>query len=160
MCPAAAGLRGELSGQCPQVSRSGARPGVERAEGNDGSPAATSPAESGRPRFLTMGGDGLIPGPIEARERELLGRLGLDERATAEDVGRTRDQLQAFLATAPKPLRSWARTQASAADEAVAILSGPTAWRGPGALLVPHARSAAQPDGPATPPVRRARPAA
>ena len=107
-----------------------------------------------------MGGGGLIPGPIEARERELLGRLGLDERATAEDVGRTRDQLQAFLATAPKPLRSWARTQASAADEAFAILSDPTAWRGPGALPVPHARSAAQPDGPATPPVRRATPAA
>ena len=107
-----------------------------------------------------MGGGGLIPGPREARERELLGRLGLDERATAEDVGRTRDQLQAFLATAPKPLRSWARTQASAADEAFALLSDPTAWRGPGALLVPHARSAAQPDGPATPPVRRATPAA
>jgi tetratricopeptide (TPR) repeat protein len=107
-----------------------------------------------------MGGGGLIPGPIEARERELLGRLGLDERATAEDVGRTRDQLQTFLATAPRPLRSWARTQASAADEAFALLSDPTAWRGPGALPVPHARSAAQPDGPATPPVRRATSAA
>ena len=106
-----------------------------------------------------MGG-GVIPGPAEARERDLLGRLGLDERATTEDVARTRDQLQAFLATAPKSLRGWARTQASAADEAFALLSDPTAWRDPGALPAPRARSAAQPDGPATPPVRRALPAA
>ncbi|HSO29062.1 MAG TPA: tetratricopeptide repeat protein [Candidatus Sulfomarinibacteraceae bacterium] len=98
----------------------------------------------------------MIPGPDEARERDLLARLGLDERATTEDVARTRDQLQAFLATAPKSLRGWARTQASAADEAFTLLSDPTAWRGTGALPAPHARSAAQPDGPATPPVRRA----
>jgi hypothetical protein len=107
-----------------------------------------------------VGAGGVIPGPTDARERDLLARLGLDERATAEDVARTRDQLQAFLATAPKSLRGWARTQASAADEAFTLLSDPIAWRGTGALPVSHARSAAQPDGPATPPVRRALPAA
>ena len=99
---------------------------------------------------------GITPGPAEAQERELLGRLGLDERATAEDVMQTHDDLQVFLAAAPRSLRGWARGQASAADEAFALLSDPTAWRGTGALPVPSARSAAQPGGPATPPVRRA----
>ncbi len=105
-------------------------------------------------------GGSVLPGPNDARERELLGRLGLDERATTEDVARTRDELQSFLATAPRAIRGWARSQATAADEAFALLSDPTAWRGPGALPAPRARSAAQPDGPATPPVRRAIPAA
>jgi len=107
-----------------------------------------------------MGAGGPIPGPNDARERDLLGRLGLDERATTEDVARTRDELQSFLATAPKSIRTWARAQATAADEAFALLSDPTAWRGPGALPEPPARSAAQLGGPATPPARRATQAA
>jgi cytochrome c-type biogenesis protein CcmH/NrfG len=105
-----------------------------------------------------MSAGGVIPGAFDAREHDLLERLGLDERATAEDVARTRDELQAFLAAAPKSIRGWARRQASAADEAFVLLSDPTAWPGPGALPEPGARSASQPGGPATPPVRRATP--
>lgn len=107
-----------------------------------------------------MGRSGVLPGPIEVRERDLLGRLGLDERATTEDIARTRDELQSFLATAPRSIRGWARTQATAADEAFALLSDPTARHDAGALPTSRSRSAAQPDGPATPPVRRAIPAA
>ncbi|HEX5590218.1 MAG TPA: tetratricopeptide repeat protein [Candidatus Limnocylindrales bacterium] len=104
-------------------------------------------------------GAGVIPSKSEMRERELLERLGLDERASAEDVSKTRNELQAFLASAPRSLRGWARRQASAADEAYVLLSDPTAWRDAGALPAPRPRSASQPDGPATPPVRRATPA-
>jgi len=107
-----------------------------------------------------MAAGGVIPGLTNGRERELLERLGLDERATSEDVARTRDELQAFLAAAPKSIRGWARRQASDADEAYLLLSDPTAWRGTGALPGPRSRSVSQPDGPATPPVRRAIPAA
>jgi cytochrome c-type biogenesis protein CcmH/NrfG len=107
-----------------------------------------------------MSAGGMIPGAIDAREHDLLGRLGLDERATPEDVARTRDELQAFLAAAPKSIRGWARRQASAADEAYVLLSDPTARGDAGALLASPARSASPPDGPATPPVRRATPAA
>lgn len=107
-----------------------------------------------------MSAGGVIPGAFDAREHDLLERLGLDERATSEDVARTRDELQAFLAAAPKSIRGWARRQASAADEAFVLLSDPTALRGPGALPASRTRSVAQPDGPATPPVRRATPAA
>jgi hypothetical protein len=32
-------------------------------------------------------GRGFVPGPNETRERDLPGRLGLDDRATAADVG-------------------------------------------------------------------------
>jgi Tetratricopeptide repeat len=103
-----------------------------------------------------MGAGGVITGPSQAHEREILERLGLDERATSEDVARTRDELQAFLASAPKSIRGWARRQASAADEAFLLLSDPTAWRGAGALSASRSRSAFQPGGPATPPVRRA----
>jgi len=107
-----------------------------------------------------MSAGGMIPGAIDARERDLLERLGLDERATPEDVARTRDELQAFLAAAPKSIRGWARRQASAADEAYVLLSEPTASPDSGALPGPGTRSAFQPGGPATPPVRRATPAA
>src|SRR3990170_695837 len=110
MCPATDGRQRGPSGQCPQVSRSGAMPDGERAEGNDVRPAWTGAALAARPGFLTMGTGGIIPGPNDARERDLLGRLGLDERATTEDIARTRDELQSFLATAPKSLRGWART--------------------------------------------------
>ena len=107
-----------------------------------------------------MSAGGLIPGAIDAREHDLLERLGLDERATPEDVARTRNELQAFLAAAPKSIRGWARRQASAADEAYVLLSDPTARIDAGALPTSPARSASQPDGPATPPVRRATPTA
>ncbi|MEW5990439.1 MAG: tetratricopeptide repeat protein [Chloroflexota bacterium] len=106
-----------------------------------------------------MSAGGLLSGAIDPRERDLLERLGLDERATLEDVARTRDELQAFLASAPKSIRGWARRQASAADEAFVLLSDPTASPDPGALPASSGRSAFPPGGPATPPVRRATPA-
>ena len=105
-----------------------------------------------------MGAGGVIPGSTNPLEHDLLGRLGLDERATNEDIARARNELQAFLATAPKSIRGWARTQATATDEAFALLSDPTTWHGAGALPAPRPRSATQPGGPATPPVRRATP--
>jgi len=105
-----------------------------------------------------MSAGGLFAGAIDARERDLLERLGLDERATPEEIARTRDELQAFLAAAPKSIRGWARRQASAADEAYVLLSDPTALPGPGALPASSARSASPPGGPATPPARRATP--
>ena len=117
-------------------------------EGNDGVPAATSTAAAARPDSELMSAGGMIPGAIDAREHDLLERLGLDERATPEDVARTRDELQAFLAAAPKSIRGWARRQASAADEAYVLLSDPTARIDGGALPTSPARSASQPDGP------------
>jgi cytochrome c-type biogenesis protein CcmH/NrfG len=89
-------------------------------------------------------------------QRVLLTRLGLDERATVEDVADTHDELVAFLMTAPKSLRSWARTQAAAADEAFALLTDPDAPDVAGALSAAAAHPTVQPDGPATPPARRA----
>ena len=89
-------------------------------------------------------------------ERDLLARLGLDERATPEDVADAHDELVAFLTTAPRSLRSWARTQAAAADEAFASLTDPDAPDATGALPVAPADPTVQPGGPATPPARRA----
>ena len=89
-------------------------------------------------------------------QADLLVRLGLDGRATSEEIAETHDELVSFLTTAPRSLRSWARTQAAAADEAFAILTDPDASTVAGALSAPAARPTVQPDGPATPPARRA----
>ncbi len=62
----------------------------------------------------------------------------------------------AFLTTAPRSLRAWARVQAEAADEAFALLTDPDAPGIPGALSGSKGRATVQPDGPATPPARRA----
>jgi cytochrome c-type biogenesis protein CcmH/NrfG len=92
----------------------------------------------------------------DSEQQALLARLGLDDRATPEDVEITHDELVAFLTTAPRSLRAWARTQAEAADEAFALLTDPDAPGIPRALSGSTGRPTVQPDGPATPPARRA----
>jgi len=86
--------------------------------------------------------------------------LGLPGGATADQIDAAHDELVGFLAGAPRPLWAWARGQAALADEALVTLTDPTARRSPGALSGSTRRSADLPDGPATPPVRRALPSA
>ena len=94
-------LSRDLSGQCPVVSRwSGAKPGVERAEGN-GSPAATSPAESGRPRFLTMGGGGLTLTHRSGASASSFGRLGFPMSARLPRTSADARPASGTFATAP-----------------------------------------------------------
>jgi len=91
----------------------------------------------------------------EKMERELLARLGLDSSATPEDVNAAHEAVSTYLAAAPRDLRSWARAQASGADEAYALLTDPAALARAVALVGAGARSAVLPGGPATPPVHR-----
>jgi cytochrome c-type biogenesis protein CcmH/NrfG len=91
----------------------------------------------------------------EKMERELLARLGLDSSATPEDVNTAHEAVSAYLAAAPRDLRSWARAQASGADEAYALLTDPAALARAVALVGAGARSAVLPGGPATPPAHR-----
>ena len=91
----------------------------------------------------------------EKMERELLARLGLDSSATPEDVNTAHEAVTAYLAAAPRDLRSWARAQASGADEAYALLTDPAALARAVALVGASARSAVLPGGPATPPAHR-----
>jgi cytochrome c-type biogenesis protein CcmH/NrfG len=91
----------------------------------------------------------------EKLERELLGRLGLDPSATSEDVSAAHEAVAAYLAAAPRSLRTWARVQASGADEAYALLTDPAALARAVALVGAGARSAVLPGEPATPPARR-----
>jgi tetratricopeptide (TPR) repeat protein len=95
---------------------------------------------------------------IPSTEGEVLAQLGLDDRATPEDVARRHDELVEFLASAPRSLWPWARAQAALADDAFAALSDPSALRRPEALSDHAPRTATQPGGPATPPVRQAIP--
>ena len=92
-------------------------------------------------------------------ERELLARLGLDSSATPEDVNAAHETITAYLATAPRDLRSSARAQASGADEAYALLTDPAALARAVALVGASARSDVLPGGPATPPAHRDSPA-
>jgi cytochrome c-type biogenesis protein CcmH/NrfG len=95
------------------------------------------------------------PAPIPT-EDEVLRQLGLDRRATPEEVAKRHDELVAFLASAPRSLWPWARAQAELADDAFATLSDPSALRRPEALSDRAPRTAPQPGGPATPPARQA----
>lgn len=97
---------------------------------------------------------------IPSTEEEVLAQLGLDDRATPEDVARRHDELVEFLASAPRSLWPWARGQAALADDAFAALSDPSALRRPEALSDHAPRTVTQPGGPATPPVRQAIPPA
>ncbi len=97
--------------------------------------------------------------PAEKLERELLARLGLDPSATPEDLGAAHEAVSAYLAAAPRGLRSWARTQAAGADEAYALLTDPAALARAVALVGAGARSAVLPGGSATPPAHRDSPA-
>lgn len=99
------------------------------------------------------------PTSPEKLERELLARLGLDPSATPEDVGAAHEAVSAYLAAAPRGLRSWARAQAAGADEAYALLTDPAALARAVALVGAGSRSAVLPGGPATPPAHRDTPA-
>ena len=95
----------------------------------------------------------------EKLERELLARLGLDPSASPEDVAAAHETVSAYLAGAPRNLRSWARAQAAGADEAYALLTDPAALARAVALVGAGARPAVLPGGPATPPAHRDTPA-
>ncbi len=88
-------------------------------------------------------------------EEALLGRLGLDDTASAEQIGAAHEAVEAFLSGAPRHLAGWARRQAAAADEAYALLTDPVALARSAALVGAAARLDTAPDGSATPPVRR-----
>jgi tetratricopeptide (TPR) repeat protein len=92
---------------------------------------------------------------VERYEMELLTRLGLDRRATPEEIEEAHDAVARFLVAAPRSLRTWAHVQAAAADEAFALLNDPAALVSSAALAKPAVRPAVVPGGPATPPARR-----
>ena len=70
-------------------------------------------------------------------ERDMLARLGLPEEAGPEEIEAAYSDLVAFLESAPHDLRSWAKTNIAAADEAYAILSDPSASTAPFHSLAP-----------------------
>ena len=143
----------------PTLRRRCHRPGMDpvRNEGNRNE-SSTSARPVGAP-----GGSGAMSAPAasskattpEKLERELLARLGLDPSATPEDVSSAHEAVSAYLAAAPRDLRSWARAQAAGADEAYALLTDPAALARAVALVGAGARSAVLPGGPATPPAHR-----
>jgi cytochrome c-type biogenesis protein CcmH/NrfG len=112
------------------------------------------------------GGIGAMSGPAATKamspvkmEHELLARLGLHPSATPEDVSTAHEAVSAYLTAAPGSLRTWARVQASGADEAYALLTDPAALARAVALVGAGARPAVLPGEPATPPARRDTPA-
>jgi len=56
---------------------------------------------------------------------ELLGRLGLRDSASDQDVERAHGELVDFLELAPRDMKSWATARTTDVDEAFALLSGP-----------------------------------
>lgn len=92
---------------------------------------------------------------VDALERDLLARLGLPPASSSEDIDAAHRAVTAYLAHAPRELKTWARGQAAAADEAYALLIDPAALADSVALVGPTARPAVMPGGPATPPARR-----
>ena len=99
------------------------------------------------------------PATLEGVRSDLLSRLGLDDRATSEDLAEAHETVELFLASAPRHLGAWARRQASAADEAYALLTDPAALARTVALGAHANRPALTPGGSATPPIRRESPA-
>jgi cytochrome c-type biogenesis protein CcmH/NrfG len=92
---------------------------------------------------------------LEVVRADLLSRLGLDARATSEDLAEAHESVELFLSTAPRQLGAWARSQASSADEAYALLTDPAALARTVALGVRATQPVSAPGGSATPPVRR-----
>jgi cytochrome c-type biogenesis protein CcmH/NrfG len=93
----------------------------------------------------------------KAAERELLARLGLTEDANTQMIEAAHDELVEYLEKAPGDLRSWARREIAAADEAYALLLDPTEGL-TDAVAASIAPAAAVAAAPATKPA--ARPAA
>ena len=56
---------------------------------------------------------------------ELLGRLGLRDNASDQDVESAHNGLVEFLELAPREVKSWAAARTTDVDEAFALLSGP-----------------------------------
>ena len=56
---------------------------------------------------------------------ELLGRLGLRDSASDQDVESAHNGLVEFLELAPHEVKSWATARTTDVDEAFALLSGP-----------------------------------
>jgi tetratricopeptide (TPR) repeat protein len=56
---------------------------------------------------------------------DLLGRLGLTDSASDQDVETAHDELVEFLEQAPSEVRTWATARSTDLDEAFALLSGP-----------------------------------
>src|SRR5450756_2203010 len=142
-----------------QVSRPGYGPGRSTRATRDERSTSTHPV--GAP-----GGIGAMIAPAATKtmspqklEHELLARLGLDPSATPEDVSTAHEAVSAYLTAAPRSLRTWARVQASGADEAYALLTDPAALARAVALVGAGARPAVLPGEPATPPARRDTPA-
>lgn len=92
---------------------------------------------------------------VEEIRSDLLARLGLDETTSPEGLATAHEAVEQFLASAPRQLGAWARRQASAADEAYALLTDPAALARTVALGGDANRRAHAPGGPATPPVRQ-----
>jgi tetratricopeptide (TPR) repeat protein len=68
-----------------------------------------------------------VGGRAEATEfrHELLGRLGLRDTASDQDVETAHNGLVEFLELAPHEVKSWAAARTNDVDEAFALLSGP-----------------------------------
>lgn len=97
--------------------------------------------------------------PAETLEGDLLARLGLGSDTTPERIDATHDAVVGFLASAPRGLRGWARSQAAAADEAYALLSDPAALARSAALAESSSKPALGSDEPVATPARRTAPA-
>jgi cytochrome c-type biogenesis protein CcmH/NrfG len=159
MCPGADGISGARPTKSPQVSI----PAADGPRANEGNEDYSDAPHARSPR----GGHG-VPGrdagmtasrgtttTTSELEEALLGRLGLDDTASAEQIGAAHEAVEAFLSGAPRHLAGWARRQAAAADEAYALLTDPVALARSAALVGAAARLDTAPDGSATPPVRR-----
>ncbi len=68
-----------------------------------------------------------VGGRADATEfrQELLGRLGLRDNASEQDVEAAHNGLVDFLELAPHEVKSWATARTTDVDEAFALLSGP-----------------------------------
>ena len=68
-----------------------------------------------------------VGGRADATEfrQELLGRLGLKENASDQEVEAAHNGLVDFLELAPHEVKSWATAKTTDVDEAFALLSGP-----------------------------------
>jgi tetratricopeptide (TPR) repeat protein len=64
-------------------------------------------------------------GDVAEVRHELLGRLGLRENASDQDVETVHNGVVEFLELAPHEVKSWAAAQTADVDEAFALLSGP-----------------------------------
>ncbi len=93
--------------------------------------------------------------PRATLERELLERLGVEADAGPEQIEAAHEAVVDFLADAPRRLRSWARVQAAAADEAFALLIDPSAL---GDVAQARSTAVAQPPAEDTPEPAPARP--